>query len=255
MYKYYSEFGFIIIRHINNNKTNQYWKHSCKKIKEIYNCPIVIIDDNSDKKYVSTLESCNNKFDISNIYIIDSEFHGRGELLPYYYLWKYKFFNKAIIIHDSVFIQKKINIKLENINDIKFIWTFIHKWNKPQNEIELIKKLKNNIIDTTISYYNNKKKWSGCFGVQSIICLNFLELIQEKYNLFNLLNYIKTRNNRMSLERIFGLICCIETNKKNLSIYNTIHQHMGWGLKWEQYIKNIKKFNKNKDIVKVWSGR
>ena len=63
---------------------------------------IVIVDDNSNYEYVKS------EFDYKNIEIIQSEFPGRGELLPYYYLLKYKFFKNAVIIHDSVFFHKRI---------------------------------------------------------------------------------------------------------------------------------------------------
>ena len=82
-----STFGFIIIRHVNSEKTNRYWNHNVKLLRTLYPLKkIVIIDDNSNYNFVKS------DFEYKNLQIIQSEFPGRGELLPYYYYLKYKFF-------------------------------------------------------------------------------------------------------------------------------------------------------------------
>ena len=92
--------GFIILRHVNNNITNEYWKECYKCIKNIYpNNRILIIDDNSDDNYVSDIP-------LYNSMIIKSEYPKRGEFLPYYYFLKTKFCDTAVILHDSIFIKK-----------------------------------------------------------------------------------------------------------------------------------------------------
>ena len=102
-----SSFGFIITRHVNSEKTNKYWNHAIKCLRTLYPLKkIIIIDDNSDSKYLKP------EFNYKNIEIIQSEFKGRGELLPYYYYIKYNFFSNAVIIHDSVFFHKKIHFEL-----------------------------------------------------------------------------------------------------------------------------------------------
>jgi hypothetical protein len=75
-----NSFGFIITRHVNSEQTNKYWNHSVKLLRTFYPYrKIIIIDDNSNQNYVKA------DFDYKNIQIIQSEFPGRGELLPYYY--------------------------------------------------------------------------------------------------------------------------------------------------------------------------
>ena len=99
-----NSFGFIITRHVNSKSTNKYWNHTVKILRTLYpNTKIIIIDDNSNKTFVKA------HFNYKNIEIIKSEFPGRGELLPYYYYIKNKFFENAIILHDSVFFHKRIN--------------------------------------------------------------------------------------------------------------------------------------------------
>ena len=115
-----SSFGFIITRHVNSSLTNKYWNNSVKLLRTFYpNCKIVIIDDNSNQPFV------NAEHDYANVQIIQSEFPGRGELLPYYYYIKHKFFDNAVILHDSVFIHKRVNFeKLIGIR-VMPIWHFV----------------------------------------------------------------------------------------------------------------------------------
>ena len=91
---------------MNNSLSATYWKLCYDHIRKHYpNNPIMIIDDNSDSSFIS-LET---EKDLINTTIIQSEYPGRGELLPYLYFLKLKPFTKACIIHDSVFINKKID--------------------------------------------------------------------------------------------------------------------------------------------------
>ena len=98
-----NSFGFIITRHVNSESTNRYWNHSVKCLRTLYPLKkIIVIDDNSKKEFL------NADHEYENVEYVISEFPGRGELLPYYYLYKNHYFDNAIIIHDSVFIQKRI---------------------------------------------------------------------------------------------------------------------------------------------------
>ena len=104
-----NDFGFIITRHVNSENTNRYWNHSIKLLRIFYPTKkIVIIDDNSNTNFLKA------DYEYSNVEIIQSEFPGRGELLPYYYFIKNKFFENAIILHDSVFFHKRIHFELLN---------------------------------------------------------------------------------------------------------------------------------------------
>ena len=104
----------------------------------------------------------------------------------------------------------------------------------------------------------NHQKWYGCFGVQSFINYNFLKHIEKKYNLFNLLNVVKNRQDRCTLERIFGAIFYTE-DKNNLtkirSIFGNIFNYQQWGYTFEQYENNVNKQQISKPIIKVFTGR
>ena len=99
-------FGFIITRHVNSEKTNMYWNRCVKCIKTFYPYKkIIIIDDNSNEQFLKA------DVDYINVTTIQSEFKGRGELLAYYYYIKNKFFENAVIVHDSVFFHKRVNFE------------------------------------------------------------------------------------------------------------------------------------------------
>ena len=133
-----SSFGFIITRHVNSCVTNKYWNKSVKLLRTFYpNCKIVIIDDNSNQQFV------NAEHDYTNVQIIQSEFPGRGELLPYYYYIKHKFFDNAVILHDSVFIHKRVNFeKLIGIR-VMPIWHFVQDNENLNNTLRIATNLKN----------------------------------------------------------------------------------------------------------------
>jgi hypothetical protein len=259
-------YGFIITRHVNNETTNQYWNECIQCIRQCYPLKkIIVIDDNSKQEYIKALA------EYENIEYVQSEFLGRGELLPYYYLWKHKYFDYAIILHDSVFLQKRINIEYLINKQIKVmpLWHFTHeKKENFNNTLRIAQQLVNNFniintlaIDREYEVLGNKKNvWTGCFGVQSFIHHGFLCMIQKKYNLFNLLNYVTTRGDRCGLERVVGVIFYIEYLKEigHPSLLGDIHSY---GLTWGFNFKNYKDYKVNTNmkrclpIIKVWSGR
>jgi len=255
-----NNYGFIIIRFVNSEETNNYWIECYKCIRKFYNNKIIIIDDNSVQHFIKY------NFPLVNCEIINSEFPRRGELLPYYYLFKNKPFNKAVIIHDSVFIQKFIDF--DKYNNI-FLWEFQHDWDNPQNEVLLINKMLKNktyLLDGLIDFYNNKTNWVGCFGVQSVIELSFLTKLVDNYDFFELLKHVTNREDRMSLERCFAVLCHYENRKLIIkpSIFGRIFSYsklyapinnINKQISYNDYITNNYTKRENVDIIKVWTGR
>lgn len=251
-------FGFIITRHVNSEKTNKYWNHNVKLLRTLYPFrKIIIIDDNSNYKYVKP------DFNYKNLEVIQSEFPGRGELLPYYYFLKYKFFKNAIIIHDSVFFHKRINFESFNGIDVLPLWYFNPDTENLINTKRILSNLKNSFdIENKLKCELNMlglktDKWYGCFGVQSYINLQFLEMIELKYNLSNLISAVKTRPDRCCLERILGVIFFTESPKllKVKSLLGDIMKYQNWGYTFDNYMDDVKKGTIPKVIIKVWTGR
>ena len=262
-YNNIDNYGFIITRHVNSEITNKYWNKCIQHIRINYpNKKIVVIDDNSKKEFL------NSEYEYINVEYINSEFIGRGELLPYYYLCKNHFFDNAVIIHDSVFIQKRINIEYLLKKQIKVLplWHFTHEKRENLNNTKLlIDKLSNNYNIMNIFLQDkqyeklgkNREVWSGCFGVQSIINRNFLIEISNKYKLFNLLNYVKKRSDRCCLERIMGVIFFIEylKNINTYSLLGDISNYCKWGYTYNEYCSDMVNNKKMLHVIKVWSGR
>jgi hypothetical protein len=253
-----TNYGFIISRHVNSEKTNKYWNNCVKLIRTLYPKKlIVIIDDKSKQEYIKA------DFDYKNIVIIQSEFPGRGELLPYYYYFKNKFFNNAVIIHDSIFIHKRINF--EKLLGLKVLplWHFDSDSENLQNTLRISSYLSNNIetqkrlaLSEPILGLSHLK-WNGVFGVQCFINHTFLCQIQNKYKIFNMLECIKNRKDRCCLERIMGVIFSIEvpTLNKIKSLFGKIFDHQKWGYSYEEYINDVKYNKLPKLVIKVWTGR
>jgi len=249
-------FGFIITRHVRDENTNKYWNQNVKLIRSFYpRKKIVIIDDNSKKEFVSADHNYNN------LIIIQSEYPQRGELLPFIYFLRNKWFNNAVIIHDGVFIHKRIEFSKLRFNVLP-IWHFPDFDDNPPNTNRILTGLKNNaILKKTLNSNKDvnvlglhKKKWQGVFGTQCFINHNFLVSIQQKYNIENLIKHVHSRPDRCSLERIFGLIFYTEYPQLILikSLFGGVKN---WGYTYDKYYKDFKNHRVKTAWVKVWTGR
>jgi len=260
-------FGFIFTRHINSSETNEYWKECIRCIRKHYKDNIImIIDDNSSVEHIT-----NDNVDLKNCFIIQSEYPKRGEILAYYYFYKYKLFDKAVIIHDSIFLQQDISQQINDVSNVKFLWDFKNKHDDNLlKELFLISNLKNDKFEnndnlsTLTNLYLQKEKWLGCFGVMSVITYQFLNTLVEKYDIFNLLSVVETREDRCSLERVFAIVCYVNNNyfiDSSPSIFGEIVDYRFLGMPfhytYRNYFSDKKIFDipKISKIVKVWSGR
>lgn len=245
------DYGFIILRNVNNPLQNMMWIECCNCIRKFYDNKIVIIDDNSNDIFVSEIE-------LKNVEIIKSEFKGRGEFLPYYYMITRKLFDKVVILHDSMFLNKPLYFEIENV---KFLWhSSTHKHNKPReinNSFHFLNHKKKNKLR---KMHKNTKNWWPCFGCSVVVKLSFLLLIQENYNLLNLRNFVKDRKSRMVFERTLAIIFCIcEKNlkKENISIFGNIHKYGKKPFKYSfiDYLNEKNKKELELPIYKSWTGR
>ena len=239
--------GFIIIRHVNSKMSDLYWKECYTCIRKFYDNPIMIIDDSSNPDFL------NENIFLKNCSVIyDKDHKGAAELLPYYYFYKVKPFDTAVIIHDSIFIQSKINFELTENEDIKFLWTFSQRWN---NDIfyvidNLIQDLP--YYDELLKLYNKTDSWFGAFGCMSVLRWNFIETLQKNHSIFDImLPKVSKRENRYGLERVLALLA--HYNTKNIStIFGDIHSYIRWGITFTEYLKDD---YSSYPIMKVWSSR
>jgi hypothetical protein len=241
---------FIIIRYVRDNITNKYWQESYNCIRKYYNDKIIIIDDNSDKKFLK------NEIKLENYLIINSQFPQRGEILGYYYFWRLKLYDKAVIIHDSVFIKKYINF--QNYED-SFLWSFKHDYDDNNHIRNIMTNIKKNNKEIK-NFYNKKDKWFGCFGIMSVVNLETINKMNKRYLLFeSLLPIIKTRYDRMAMERIIACMFYLVNNKYVYNIFGDINEYCEWGITFEEYLEEYIGENLGEildlPVVKVWTGR
>ena len=231
-----SEVGFIILRHVRDELTNKYWIKCVNSIRQYYpENNILIIDDNSNYKYI-TEET------LYKTTIINSEYPKRGELLPYYYYLHNKLFDIAVILHDSVIVNKYIDLSVENY---KFLWEFEHHADQIQDETIMI----NIFNDLELNkFYENKDLWKGCFGGMTIITHDYLTHINNKYNISKLLDYVLNRYNRCSFERVIA--CLLQKEGKKETLLGNIHQYCKWGIRFNDTARF-----KHLPLIKHWTGR
>lgn len=257
-------YGFIITRHVNSEKTNKYWNRCVKLIRTNYpHRQIIVIDDNSNQAFVKA------EFDYSNMQVIQSEFPKRGELLPFIYFLKHRWFENAVIIHDSAFIHKHIPFEAMHNVGVMPLWNHPYDGEFSSNLIRIASYLTNSSAIRSIIRGHMKKEVSFniistpginlCFGVQCVININFLQRIQNKYHITNLTNAVHCRKDRCGLERIMGIIFSIEELRKfkTQSLFGNIMQHhRAFNYDYDDYINDIVGNKKIPSVVvKVWSGR
>lgn len=241
------DFGFIIVRHVNNETTNMYWQEAYTCIRKFYDDPIIIVDDNSNSQHLTV------RTDLVNCQIIAAKFPAVGELLGYYYFYKLHPFHQACVIHDSIFFNTKIDMLNfgGSGSDVQFLWSFQHYFDEDAPTIELIRKFEDSTALTAL--YMNKGAWLGCFGIMSIISWELVDKINFRHNLFSVvLKHVSTRIQRCYMERIFAVMCYLNEPRGLGSKFGDIHQFCPWGKTFDDY--NSGSLN-HLPIIKVWTGR
>jgi hypothetical protein len=256
-------YGFIITRHVNSETTNKYWNQCIKLIRSHYPLKqIIIIDDNSNQDLIKA------DFEYQNVTIIQSEYPGRGELMPFIYFLKHKWFENAVIIHDSVFIHNRILFETIKVPVLP-LWHHGYDKENKTNLLRIASSLTNNSkIKYLINGGDNNLSLLGatktnsiqilCFGCQCYINLDFLEKIEKKYTITKLVDTVTCRKDRCGLERIMGLLFCQEFPdlKKYVSLFGHISKHYkGFSYNYDQYIQDFNNKKVPHNFVKVWTGR
>jgi len=231
-----AEIGFIILRHVNSEKTNNYWIACINSIRVFYpENKILIIDDNSNYDFITN----------ENLYkttIINSKYHQRGELLPYFYYLHNKLFDIAVILHDSIIINQYIDF---NVNTYRPLWNFSpNATHDIYDETLMI----NSFNNKNLTNFYKSKTWFGCYGGMSVIRHSYLCDVNYLYPIKNLLSLVLNRHNRQSFERVSG--CLMDPQGKSESILGDIMVYCRWGLSFEE-----RNNYKHLPIYKHWSGR
>lgn len=239
--------GFIIPTYVSSEKHYIILRDGIRKIRQYHDWPIVIINDHSP------LDISSISHEFPDISIELSYKKGAAEMNPYWHYYHQKYFDTAIIMHDSMHLNRAL-VNIEKVPQIQFLRYFTNhrvQWaiiQEPQTQYNKQFNIKNHddlilhIIDMALmqqnpcfwqycrNIYFDKKKWVGCWGIQSIITWDFLHELQEKTNILDFVDIIKDRRDRMAMESIFGLACLYTTNLETItntydSAYPEIDSH------------------------------
>ena len=244
---------FVILRHLRTTRDNDLWISSYNSIRKFYTNKIVIIDDNSS---INTVDG-----KLANVEVIKSEFNGAGEILPYYYFLRYKWADRMIFLHDSMFINRPFR-DTELDNNIKFHWYFNKSKEGDFRKIINYVSMLTNSTELQAFATDPETTWFGCFGATSICDLATIQYLEEEYKIFsNLVLAIRTRKDRETFERVFGIVLYYEGifNDDKCSNYGDILKYPGAfesennNMETATHILRQKSYDTA--IMKVWRGR
>ena len=244
---------FVILRHLRTPKDNDLWISSYNSIRRFYKNKIVIIDDNSQ---VNTINGR-----LYETEIIQSEFPGAGEILPYYYFLERKWADSMIFLHDSMFLNRPFHDD-ELDHSVRFHWHFTSNSADDKRKINLYLSSLQNNNELLEFYQNSSSRWKGCSGGATIIDSDTTLLLETKYKIFNVLTMvIKRRKDREAFERVLGILAFYEglVNEQTVSNFGDIFGYPG---AFESEHTNpetashiVKQRGYNTAILKVWRGR
>lgn len=242
-------FAFVILRHIKSSRENYLWKRCYTSIQKFYpKTRILIIDDASVHLfYPDKGPDCE---------IIKSQFPGAGEILPYYYFYRLRWAQKMIFLHDSMLLRRAFTDE-ELSPSVKFHWHFEPNSSDENFRIERLLHCLKHPHDL-IFLNSHKSLWCGCFGSTSIIDIHILDLLEQKYGFPSaLVTKIHCREDRMALERVFGLLLFKEglVTKDTCSNFGCIHHYPhAWENINDWQLEELKTTYWGA-ILKTWHGR
>ena len=243
---------FVILRNIRMTRDNDLWMSSYQSIRKFYTNKIVIIDDNS------TINTVNGK--LINTEVIQSEFNGAGEILPYYYFLMNKWADTMIFFHDSMFLHRPFT-SIELDGAVRFHWHFDNSEVRDSRKIGTYLSMLSN-YDALLEFANQSESvWKGCFGGASIIDLTIVQQLEELYSFFSkLVMSIRSRKDRETFERLLGIV--LYHNHMigdSISNFGNIVKYPGAFESQittpEQGAYAISQKGYDSAIIKVWRGR
>jgi hypothetical protein len=165
-----------------------------------------------------------------------------------------------IFLHDSMFLHRPFQPS-ELEGSIRFHWHFGHEDRDDRKILSLLSLLHDsNEIRTAFS--ESTFQWNGCFGGASIIDLDVVEQLEQKYEFISrLISNIRTRNDRKAFERIFGIVAWYEhlidsstsSNFGSILAYPKAFESQHNNIETAAHI--VSQANYNTSILKVWRGR
>jgi hypothetical protein len=193
--------------------------------------------------------------------IIQSEFPGAGEFLPYYYLLTRQLFKKAIIMQDSMILTTQ-PIAYESVEDFMFLY---ENKDGPQDEFAWGHLIGTTKVPKEIGALIKSGNWLTCFGTCMVITFDFLKEVEDKVGFTQWKTIVKDRGTRIDLERTMALACCyLRPNKTTFSLFGSwgeiqvvkIFGDRGYSL--GHYLEDKQKYTNGTlpyEFIKIFNGR
>lgn len=243
---------FVILRHLRTGSDNDLWISSYNSIRRHYTNKIIIIDDNS------LINTVNGKLYQTDI--LQSDYAGAGETLPYYYFLMHRWADRMIFVHDTMFLYRSFRIE-EVDTDCRFHWSFVHSDATSTARLQqIIPSLRNH--QELMPYINQPESWRACFGVAMVVGIEVVERLEQKYKLFSTMTMmVRNRKDREMAERLVGLVLFHEdivttetcSNFGDILAYPSAFQSEWSNLSTARY--QLEHAGYDSALIKVWRGR
>jgi len=243
---------FVILRNIRTTRDNELWMASYQSVRRFYTNQIIIIDDNSN------INTVNGK--LVNTEVIQSEYNGAGEVLPYYYFFTNKWADRMVFLHDSMFLHRRFTDE-ELSGSVRFHWHFSNTEIRNDRKIGTYLSMLQNPEELLEFVNQPESAWNGCFGAASIIDLDIVMQLEEAYSFFStLVLSIKTRKDRETFERLFGIV--LHYNNLIVEPFSNFGNIVHYPGAFESQVTTpdqgayaLSQKNYDTAIIKVWRGR
>jgi hypothetical protein len=210
-------FGFIIPTYISTPESEQCLVNCLECIRKYHSELIVLVNNGSS----IDINEVSKVFD--NVKIVDPDDTSRGEINAYVMFHRHKYFDKAVIMQDSLFLNKKM-VSIDKVDTVKFIKYFTdhikdwHKVKEPKTDynarhsiithddlvlhlIESVSKRdRPDFYEFAKARYKNKRSWVGCFGINLIVDHSFLSRVHQNTLMLDYYKIVKDKRDRMAME-------------------------------------------------------
>lgn len=232
-----SDFCFIIPSYCKTQQHLQQLRKCLSSIRQHHDNYIIINDDFSD---IQILE--HHLQDFENIEVVTSWTRGGGDMTTYHQ-WRWMLDNyerdpmwtHAVIMQDSMNLEAPLE-NVEDIETIKHLWYFTNHrlhWShikEPQTEYNIANNIKvhddmmihciNRDVKNIpfkqwlLDIYPKKELWSGSIGCQSIISKDFVNHLNDRTGIVDIMYRYNDNRLRRVAESLFPLACQYCTGKQ-----------------------------------------
>jgi hypothetical protein len=252
------DFGVIILRCVRDAEHDLYWQECLACVRRVYGpyTDVIIVDDGSDPTLLSLDPADAN----TKIITIGPELRGRAEYLPLLIMWRDRPFRRALILHDTMFVQNAIPA-----DSTRFHFTIPSTLYREAHEADVYKLLSALRGDTSAlkALYADPALWHAWFGAAGVVTLNDIDTMHNAFGFFDsrVSDTITSRNMRSALERVAALVCFTTgvvrlSNCSNFGVFTNGYVEHGKNSTWESYTGAVESVKRSwSSIVKIFTGR